>query len=86
MKLIEEAPDQVSVLEVSLKRSTPIGYGGSLADTLMTRLRLFETLKQHPRVEVAAWAWRRQAEYAAKIELQRDYEATNDRKRDQSFE
>jgi hypothetical protein len=47
---------------------------------------LIETLKEHPKAEIAAWANERAPEFAADIEQERAQEATENRARDQTFE
>jgi hypothetical protein len=47
---------------------------------------LIETLKVHPRADIAAWANERAPTFAAHIEQERAQEAAENRARDQTFE
>ncbi len=85
-RLIDVAPEPVSVLDTFLQRFRPNGWSGSLADTLATRMPLIETLKLHPKVEIAAWAVMQAPAFAVYIDRERADEAARDRTRDQSFE
>ena len=85
-RLIDVAPEPVKVLDTFLQRFRPNGWSGSLADTLATRMPLIETLKRHPKAEIAAWADMQAQTFAAYIDRQRVDEAAKDRARDQSFE
>lgn len=85
-RLIEVAPDPVPVLNTFLQRFTPNGWSGSLADTLATRMPLIETLKHHPKREIAAWAEEHAPAFSAYIDRQRAQEAAEHRDRDQTFE
>jgi hypothetical protein len=60
-KLIEVAPEPRKALDTFLQRFRPNGWSGSLADTLAAMMPLIETLKEHPRPEIAAWANERAA-------------------------
>jgi hypothetical protein len=86
MRLINVAPEPRTVLDAFLQRFQPNGWSGSLADTLATRMQLIETLKQHSRPEVAAWANEKAPLFAAQIDRERASEAAENRIRDQSFE
>lgn len=85
-RLIEVASESVKVLDTFLQRFRPNGWSGSLADTLATRMPLFETLKQHPKAEISAWANKQSPVFATHIDRQRAHEAVEDRTRDQTFE
>lgn len=85
-KLIEVAPDSRKVLDALLQRFRPNSWGGSLADTLAAMTPLIETLKEHPKPEIAAWANERAPAFAADIERERAQEAVENSARDQTFE
>jgi hypothetical protein len=85
-KLIEVAPEPRKVLDTFLWRFRPNSYGGSLADTLAAMTPLIETLKEHPKAEIAAWANERAPAFAADIERERAQEANENSARDQAFE
>ena len=85
-KLIEVGPEPRKVLDTFLQRFRPNGWSGSLADTLAAMTPLIETLKEHPRADIAAWANERAPTFAAHIEQERAQEATENRARDQTFE
>lgn len=84
--LIAATPKPTEVLEIFLSRFRPSSWSGSLAETLSKRLPLFETLKEHSRPEVAAWAKERAPAFVALIERTRAEEARDDRRRDETFE
>ena len=85
-KLIELAPNPRKVLDTFLQRFRPNGWSGSLADILTTMTPLIETLKGHPKAQIAAWANERAPAFAADIERERAQEAAESRARDQTFE
>jgi hypothetical protein len=85
-KLIEVAPEPRKVLDTFLQRFRPNGWSGSLADTLAAMTPLIETLKGHPKEQIAAWANERAPAFAADIERERAQEAAEYRARDQAFE
>lgn len=84
--LIAGAPDVVPVLNVFIDRFEPMSWSGSRADILASRMTLLQNLLGHTRPEVVAWAQAAVPEFAAKIERERAWEASQSRSRDERFE
>lgn len=85
-KLIEVASEPSKVLDVFLDRFESQCRNGSLADTMASHMPLIESLSQHLKPEIAAWAKKNTLSYAALIKYQRIAEAAEDRTRDETFE
>ena len=85
-RLIEVAPEPITVLDRFFQRFNPNGWSGSLADTLATRMPLIEVLKQHSKPKIVDWANAHAPAFAAYVAHQRGREAADHRKRDQAFE
>ncbi|MDO8375420.1 MAG: hypothetical protein V4573_16990 [Pseudomonadota bacterium] len=77
--ILEVTGDQIALLNDTDLRTL-------VADTLETRMPLFDALKQHPKAEIAAWANEHAPVFAAYIANQRVHEAKEDSARDQTFE
>jgi hypothetical protein len=85
-KLINAAPHVESVLDTFFARFEPMSWSGSRADIIGSRLPLLESLRLHPRAEVAAWANARIPVLSAAVERERGNEARDSRLRDEAFE
>lgn len=85
-KIISAAPDPISVLNVFADRFSPMGWSGSRAEIMATRLPLINALQQHSRPAVVAWANAHGSIFAADVERERASEARRDRSRDERFE
>ncbi len=84
--LIASAPDVVPVLSVFVDRFEPMSWSGSRAAILTSRMPLLQKLLGHTRPEVVAWARAAIPNFAAKIERERAWEASQSRSRDERFE
>lgn len=84
--LFEKAPNLSVVLENLAKRIRPSGWSGSLADILLKRAVLFQSLGQHHNAEVRAWARHRHSDLLESIEKEREREGQRDRRENESFE
>jgi hypothetical protein len=85
-QLINTAPDPAKVLDVFFDRFQPMGWSGSRAVIMASRLPMIEALKSHNRSEVAAWATTREPNYTTLIAQERTFEASRDRRQHETFE
>ena len=86
LKLLTEAPDGRATLDILVDRFQPTGWSGSLAAIMESRLPLFDVLLEHENATIAEAANDRLARYKVSLERQREWEAKNDRARDEKFE
>jgi hypothetical protein len=85
-KLIKVCPEPAKVLDIFLSRFMPMGWTGSLADTLASRMALIDVLKGDANPEISGWAEKSTVSFAARIRRERESEARESAARDQSFE
>tara|TARA_A100001391_G_scaffold153410_2_gene111247 strand:- start:19014 stop:22856 length:3843 start_codon:yes stop_codon:yes gene_type:complete len=86
LRLLNECPDPKTVLEIMVERFRPNGWSGSLAAILESRLPLLKELCASPNTEIANAAQAMIGDFSDYIEKQKDWEAKNDRQRDERFE
>jgi len=86
LKLIERAPDAVSVLKELVQGLRPSSWTGSRASSLATRLPLLEGLKRHPNASVAEFARQEIRKLKQEIEEERRRELKRGRDLDERFE
>ena len=86
LKLIDLAPDPVSVIREFTERFWPSSWSGSLASILESRMALLNDLLQHPNSSVADFAAERITQLRAEIEEERTRETARERGRDERFE
>jgi len=86
LRLIDEAPDPVAVLEEFGERFHPSGWSGSLAEILAGRQPLLEVLANDADKRIANWAKAASSKLAEETERCRQWEAEHDRGRDERFE
>lgn len=86
MRLIDEAPEPVRITEIFLDRFHPMGWGGSLAQILESRIPLLEMLTEHENATVAAWAKVALTAFKATVKRQQESEARSARARDERFD
>ena len=86
LKLLAEAPDGPAAFDIMVDRFQPTGWSGSLAAIIESRLPLFDALIQHEDEAIAKAPEDRLVRYKETLERQRDWEARNDRARDEKFE
>lgn len=85
-KLIEGAPDAIAVLNVFYERFRPMGWSGSRAEIMSTRIPLLHALRKHTRPEVVDWTIVRTPNYVNIVESERASEVIQNRIRDERFE
>lgn len=86
MKLLSEAPDGPAVMEIMIDRFRPMGWSGSLAAIMESRLPLFDILLEHEDPDIMQAAKDCLARYNKSLAAQREWEAKDDRARDERFE
>jgi hypothetical protein len=85
-RIIELAPDVKRVLNVFLSRFQPMGWNGSRAEIMGSRVSLIQSLAGHARPEIAEWAATSLPVFEARVAQERASEATRDKDRDERFE
>lgn len=85
-KIIELAPDVKRVLNVFLSRFQPMGWNGSRAEIMGSRVSLIQSLAGHARPEIAEWAATSLPVFEARVAQERASEAIRDKDRDERFE
>lgn len=86
LRLIREAPDAVAVLEEFRGRFRPTGWSGSLAEILLTRQALLQSLTNDKDPRIATWAAAAIPKLVEEAEYWRQFEARHDREHDERFE
>lgn len=86
MRVLHEAPEPESVLSEFVERFRPTGWSGSLAGILASRLPLIERLTSDPNPGIAEAAKKATVTFSEQIERTREWEAREDRQRDERFE
>ncbi|WP_186135045.1 hypothetical protein [Burkholderia gladioli] len=84
--LLGAAPDKQSVLRAMAAKITPSSWSGSRAQLMETRAQAFDVLKEHPSPEVRAAVVTELEQIDQDIRMEREYEATRDKLREQRFE
>ena len=85
-RLIHEAREPIPVLEKFLSRFRPSSWSGSLADLLVGREPLLETLALDPVQSIADWARNALAQLREETNYLRKFDADRVRDRDQRFD
>lgn len=84
--LLRAAPDPAAFLEGLVDRFKPMSWGGSRAEVMISRLPLFETLKDCGDPNVSKAAARLEAKFKSDIERRKGIEAKERREEDERFE
>lgn len=86
LRLIHDAPDPVAVLTAFAEHFRPSGWSGSLANILAGREALLTALADDPNQQIANWAKDALPKLRDEIAKTRQWEADNDRERDERFD
>jgi hypothetical protein len=86
LRLLQEAPDRVAVLQEFVRRLRPVTWSGSRADIMESNAPLLEFLKAHPDPQIRAYIPEAEEDLRRSVEAARAQERQWERERDQRFE
>ena len=77
---------RLGIEEASLLWDSPMGWSGSRADIMATRVPLIEALAKSEKPQIAAWAEENGPKFVEIVAKERKFEAARDRRSYESFE
>jgi len=84
--LLKKAPNLTDVLECIAATIHPSTWSGSLADALQRRSNLLESLFDHDNAEIGAWARSQFLTLQEAIKVEREWDESRNREKNESFE
>ena len=86
LRLINNSPDPVTVLNEFKSQFRPTSWSGSRAAIMQKRLNLLSDLKNHENNSVSGWAYKEERQFQQEIESESKWEKENEILRNESFE
>jgi hypothetical protein len=86
LRILDRAPDRLSVLKRYIGQFTPMWWIGSQASVIEGYTKLLDELNGYPDAAVIDFVAREKVRMAHEIETARHYDAITDRERDERFE
>ncbi len=86
LRLINNSPDPVVVLNEFKSKFRPMSWSGSRAAIMQKKLRLLSDLKNHENNSVSGWAYKEERQFQQEIDSESKWEKEREIFRNESFE
>jgi hypothetical protein len=86
LRIINNSPDSVEVLNEFKSTFRPMSWSGSRAAIMQRRLNLLSDLRNHENTSVSGWACKEERQYQQEIESELRWEKDREISRNESFE